>query len=327
MKIAKKLLAAIVALMVVCSLTVSAFAADPSSYDDCGIKLVSDWTIDEYNCITVDVYFTGAEDLKSFDLVLTYDANILGFVEDSTIGSDAAQVNNTKTNAWYSQMNGLTDGLVTFAGYFQENMYSAEKFASDAKRGETVSIDPNNFHAFTFYLNVDDAAALASQYTEITVEGAMKFGVEDAEVAKNVTDTINNGYVDVPATDVPATDAPATDAPATDAPATDAPATDAPATDAPATDAPATDAPATDAPATDAPATDAPATNPLTPPATEDPSSPIGGGNGAGGNGGHGGHGKPGHDHPNTGNSAVLAAAAGVVLLAGAAFVVTKKRK
>ena len=91
------------------------------------------------------------------------------------------------------------------------------------------------------------------------------------------------------------------EAPATEAPATEAPATEAPATEAPKTEAPKTEAPKTEAPKTEAPKTEAP---------TKPNVKPVDTG-----------------DNVPTGDNMALAAAASVVALAGAAFVITKKRK
>ena len=300
MKIAKKLLAAVVAVMLVLSLSVCAFAAQSAETGE--VKIESDWVIDEYGSIAVKVYFVNAVDLKSWDLKLNYDADMFDYA-DKEMGADAVQVkDNCKAdlNSFTDESNPEVDGEIRVGGYFKEVLWTSEQFLESSGRGKECIVNDEKFEAAIFYLDVEDKDAFEQNGTTITIEGDMTFAAKKA-----VGDSITKDGAEQP---------------------TDAPATDAPATDAPATDAPATDAPATDAPATDAPATDAPATRPV-----EDDNDDC--------EPGKPGHtnckpnapackpGKPSQNHPNTGDSAALAAAAGVVLLAGAAFVVSKKRK
>ncbi len=302
MKIAKKLLAAIVAVMLVCSLAVCAFASTPESAETGRVELVTNWEIDsKTNTVAVYVNFVDAVDLKSWDIVINYDPAIFAFMAAQD-GKDAKQVmNNSTSNGYSKEFNDAWDAdSFKFSGYFREVLWTADKFYEDSDPfGEECVVDSDNFQALILRLKVVDAEKFASENTAITIieaDSSMTFAS-----AKPVSAKVEHVVeVETP----------------TEAPATEAPATEAPATEAPATEAPATEAPATEAPATEAPATDAPATRPV-----EDgdddcdkpgiPNKP----------------GRPNHNHPNTGDSAVLAAAAGVVLLAGAAFVVSKKRK
>ena len=302
MKIAKKLLAAIVAVMLVCSLAVCAFASTPESAETGAVALESDWTLNTVtNTIAVNVYFVDAVDLKSWDLIINYDPAIFSYMA-ALDGADAEQVANCMNNSYTKEFNNAWDAdSFKFSGYFKEVLWTSEQFEADSNifAGKTCVVNDEKFHALTIHLKLADAEKFASETTAITISAS------DSSMTFAAAKAVSAEVVHVVEVENP-----------TDAPVTDAPVTDAPATDAPATDAPATDAPATDAPATDAPATDAPATRPV-----EDddddcdkpvkPNKP----------------GRPNHNHPNTGDSAVLAAAAGVVLLAGAAFVVSKKRK
>ncbi len=303
MKIAKKLLAAIVAVMIVCSLSVVAFAANEAAPDTGYVTLETTWETNSKGAIEVYVYFVDAVELTSWDFNLTYDPAIFSYMA-KVDGKDAKAVGLTLNNSFSSEANGGTAGAIQYSGFFKENLWTADAFLADSGFEGDAIVNSDEFQATIFYLKVVDAAALENG-TSITIDGAMKYGKGDAQitVARDYTVTKPGPEPSEPSSDpsVPSTDP--------SVPSTD---------------------PSVPSIDPSVPSTDpsVPTTDPLTPPSTEDPSQPIGGGNGGqGGNGGHGGQGGPNHDHPNTGDSAVLAAAAGVVLLAGAAFVVTKKRK
>ena len=316
MKIAKKLLAAIVAVMLVCSLAVCAFASTPESAETGAVALESDWTLDSQNRVTVKLYFVEAEDLYSWDLYVNYDNTIFA-APTSSQGTDTKQVGNCLSNSVTWEFNDAwDDNSGKFSGFFKETLWSSEKFLedSDPDSDDQCIVNSTKFHALTLRFKVNDLDKFNATTTSITI--ANDGGAEDSKMTFNG----NAKVVTAEVTHVVEVETP------TEAPATEAPATEAPATEAPATEAPATEAPATEAPATEAPATEAPATRPVED--DDDDCRP-----------GKPGHdnckpgkpsckpGKPNHNHPNTGDSAVLAAAAGVVLLAGAAFVVSKKRK
>ena len=287
MKIAKKLLAAVVAVMLVCSLTVCAFAAQ--SADTGAVKIESDWVLDEYNSIAVYVYFVDAVELQSWNLQLKYDADMFKYA-DKAAGADAIQVDNCKAdlNTFTDESNGGVDGTIEVGGYFKATLWTAEDFLAASARGKQCVVNDEKFEATIFYLDVEDIEAFNSEDTTITIEGTMTFGEKAAEGeeskqdTRTVSDSITHDVEDEEES-------------------------------------------SSNNEEESSSKEDEDASRPIT---DDDDCRP-----------GKPGHdnckpnkpcvkpGKPGHNHPNTGDSAALAAAAGVVLLAGAAFVVSKKRK
>ncbi len=284
MKIAKKLLAAVVAVMLVLSLSVCAFAAQSAETGDIAIE--SDWTVGVKggkNYIIVKVYFTDAVDLKSWDLKLNYDADMFNFMSKGA-GADAKAVQSyceSTANSFTDESNPNSDGEIKVGGYFKEVLWTAEQFLENSNFEGDCIVNDEKFEASIFYLEVEDMDAFEKNGTTITISGGMTFAA-----AKEVSDSITKeGEATEPSTEPtePSTE-----------------------------------------PSTEP--TEAPATRPVED--DDDDCRP-----------GKPGHdnckpgkpackpGKPNHNHPNTGDSAALAAAAGVVLLAGAAFVVSKKRK
>ena len=287
MKIAKKLLAAVVAVMLVCSLTVCAFAAQ--SADTGAVKIESDWVLDEYNSIAVYVYFVDAVELQSWNLQLKYDADMFKYA-DKAAGADAIQVDNCKAdlNTFTDESNGGVDGTIEVGGYFKATLWTAEDFLAASARGKQCVVNDEKFEATIFYLDVEDIEAFNSEDTTITIEGTMTFGEKAAEGeeskqdTRTVSDSITHDVEDEEES-------------------------------------------SSNNEEESSSKEDEDASRPIT---DDDDCRP-----------GKPGHdnckpnkpcvkpGKPGHNHPNTGDSTALAAAAGVVLLAGAAFVVSKKRK
>ena len=271
MKIAKKVLALVMAIAVIGCSAAMAFAA-PAAPE---VVLDTTWEIDEYDCITLRVNFKNAADdaagLKAWNLTVTYDDSIFNF--DSFVeGADAEQVGNSKNNSFATEVNGNADGTIVIGGYFKECLWTADKFAGDAKRGATCVVNADDFNAYEIYLIVEDAAALKAG-TAIEVKGTF----DTTEVAGKVTNV-----VDEPTTE-PTTAEPTTE-PTTAEPTTE--------------------------PTTAEPTTAEPTTNEA--PSTPDEETTAKGETDKG---------------PATGDTGVLAIAAGVVALAGAAFVVSKKRK
>ena len=96
---------------------------------------------------------------------------------------------------------------------------------------------------------------------------------------------------------------PSTEEPSTEEPSTEEPSTDEPSTEDPSTEAPSTEEPSTEAPSTEEPSTEAPSVEDTTSEADTDTQAPA------------------------NGDSMMLGAFAAVAILAGAAVVITKKRK
>ena len=310
MKLAKRALVVVMVVAMIGCMSAMAFASG-------SVSLVK---VDEKN---VAVQAVNAIGLKSFDFVITADAGIvLKNVKASSDGNDCTAAD----NAFTTEKN-MAEGK--FSGYFKENLWERDAWvaaADDLGEEISASFDPANFNMGTIVYDASAAAGPAYIYVKGTVKSESgdftvdtKVCVVEGEVptepAKTEAPKTDAPKTDAPKTDAPKTDAPKTDAPKTDAPKTDAPKTDAPKTDAPKTDAPKTDAPKTDAPKTDAPKTDASKTDAAKTDAAKTTKAPA-----------------ATQKNPNTGDvptgdNMALAAAFGVVALAGAAFVISKKRK
>ncbi len=308
MKIAKKLLAAVVAVMLVLSLSVCAFAAQSAETGD--VKIESDWVIDSWGTIAVKVYFTDAVDLKSWDLKLNYDADMFDF-DMKEVGADAKAVQtycDSTKNSFTDESNPNSDGEIKVGGYFKEVLWTAEDFLAASTRAGDCIVNDEKFEASIFYLKVVDTEGFEKNGTTITISGGMTFAA-----AKEVSDSITKeGEATEPSTEPTEPSTEPTE-PSTEPTEPSTEPTE-----------PSTEPTEPTEPSTEP--TEAPATRPVED--DDDDCKP-----------GKPGHenckpnkpackpGKPNQNHPNTGDSAALAAAAGVVLLAGAAFVVSKKRK
>ena len=209
MKIAKKVLALVMAIAVIGCSAAMAFAA-PAAPE---VVLDTTWEIDEYDCITLRVNFKNAADdaagLKAWNLTVNYDASIFAF--DSFVeGADAEQVGNSKNNSFSTEVNGNDDGAIVIGGYFKDCLWTAEKFAGDAKRGATCVVNADDFNAYEIYLIVEDAAALKAG-TAIEVKGTF----DTTEVAGKVTNVVDEPTTAAPETTTEAPETTTEEAPST----------------------------------------------------------------------------------------------------------------
>lgn len=66
------------------------------------------------------------------------------------------QTAKTKTNAYTSECNLLDSKTLKYSAYFKECLWTADSFTADAKRGQTVTVNTEKFHAATIYVTCDD---------------------------------------------------------------------------------------------------------------------------------------------------------------------------
>ena len=295
MKIAKKVLALVMALaMVACFACVSFAAQNPT--------IVATTKVEDDGYVALTLIAKDAVGMASFDIVLEFDAAVIAY-DYAEEGVDAAQMGNTKNNSFTHEIGNkeAAAGKLNVGGYFKTNLKTAAEAAADAKRGQTVAIDDKTFELVTVYFVVENAEAFKA---DVKVSGGFGMGENrDDAVAhtfKAFTKTVT--LKEAPAettTKAPVVDKETT----TKAPVADKETT----TKAPVADketttkAPVADKETTKAPVVDKETTKAPSTSTEANPNT-------------------------GNDKP-TGDNMALAAAFGVVALAGAAFVFTKKRK
>ncbi|MBQ7638317.1 MAG: LPXTG cell wall anchor domain-containing protein [Clostridia bacterium] len=155
MKIAKKVLAVLMAVAMIAGLSAMAFAADASS-----VVLVAGEP-DEDGVMEVAVYFKNAVGLKSWDLAISYDDKVLEF-DSVDYGTDAKSVNDgSKSNSVTHEFNSEEEPhTVLYSGYFKETLWSTADFAASAKAKKTVSANGENFNVATLtFVVIDEKAA------------------------------------------------------------------------------------------------------------------------------------------------------------------------
>ena len=289
MKIAKKVLALVMALAMVAGFACVSLAAQNPT-------IVATTKVEDDGYVSLTLIAKDAVGMASFDVVVEFDAAVLGYEGDAEVGVDAAQMDNTKNNSFTYEI-GNTEaaaGKILIGGYFKTNLKSAEEAAADAKRGQTVSVDDKTFELVTVYFPVKDTEAFEAS---IKVSGGFGMGENkddaEAKTLKAFTKTVT--LKEAPETTTKAPVETTTKAPVettTKAPVADKETT--------------TKAPVADKETT----TKAPVVEKET--TTKAPSKPVA---------------NPDTGDKDTGDNMALAAAFGVVALAGAAFVITKKRK
>lgn len=159
MKIAKKVLAVLMAVAMIAGLSAMAFAAEA------GTAKLTVGKPDKDGIVYVKLYFKNCIGLHSWDLKLNYDADVLEF-DSMDDGADALDVNlNSKSNKVYGEFNDNVAGEIKYSGYFKEDLWTSEKFASNAKAGKTVNVNGENFHVATFTFVVKDDTPDATKIT------------------------------------------------------------------------------------------------------------------------------------------------------------------
>ena len=155
MKIAKKVLAVVMAVAMIAALSAMAFAADGAK-----IVLKAGEVADGYMPITIAL--KNGLGAKSIKVDLEYDKAVFAFEYDED-AEDASALLNTKTNAKnISAVNGEEAGKIQYGYAFAKELVSAADFAKDAKPGKTVEVNSDEFSFTTLYFKVLDDKASAS---------------------------------------------------------------------------------------------------------------------------------------------------------------------
>jgi len=162
MKIAKKVLALVMAIALVGVMSAVAFAADP--------QIVVKAALDD-GVVTVTVYAVNAVGMLAVNGKLDVDSSVLEY-DYSEEGADAAQMGDTKNNSFSYEFN---DATGEFGAYFKEALPTAAEAAAAAKKGKTVAINDANFALVTLYYNVKEGATADS--TAIKFDVTSKNGV------------------------------------------------------------------------------------------------------------------------------------------------------
>ena len=259
MKLAKKVLAALMAIAMIAGLSAMAFAASPT------IALVPTVAGSE---VAVAVVLKDAIGAKSWDINVTYDASVLAFsyAED---GADVAQVAKTKGNSITTDYNGDTAGLVKTSGYFKTTLTDAATFVADSKKAsDPANVNVDACEVIVLFFDVKDDKAETTDFAiEVTAQSGVEFAGQGCTATLKKVDPTQPSSSETQTQPQPGTTEPTS--------------------------------------GTDKPTTEKTTDNGV-------PCKP---------------HGKGGKGNVNTGDNMALAAAAAVVVLAGAAFVISKKRK
>ena len=296
MKIAKRVLVVAMVVAMVAGLCVMAFASDPT------IALVP--TVDDGE-VAVAVVLKDAIGAMSWDINVSYDKDVLAFsyAED---GADVAEVGKTKGNTITTDYNGDTEGLVKTSGYFKTSLTDYQTFVDDSKKAK----DPAN-------VNVD-ACEVIVLYFEILDDSAYTTDLEVVVTANGGVEFVGGTYT-----------ATLKEAPATEPSQTEPANTEPSQTDPVGTEPAGTEPAGTEPAGTEPLVTEPKETEPkpvVTEPTTSDDSGKTPAKTETKPNPDNGGSGKDGKN-PDTGDNMALYAAGAVVMLAGAAFIISKKRK
>ncbi|MCH5197489.1 MAG: LPXTG cell wall anchor domain-containing protein [Oscillospiraceae bacterium] len=178
MKIAKKVLAVVMALAMIAGLSAMAFAAS-----DAQLVLKAS-EVNEDGQVVVTAIVKNAIGLESLGFTVTYDANVLTYSYDEE-GADGAQVGGTKSNSFTYENNADVAGTLQAAFYFKTSLTDKATFDNDAKKKGSVDINATEFQAINFVFDVVEGA---NANTDISVKIDNASGIAAADIkAKGAT--------------------------------------------------------------------------------------------------------------------------------------------
>ena len=211
MKHAKKLLAVVMVLAMIGAFSAIAFAAPAATF-----------TVGNYadGKATVTVNLDGAVGLTSGSLAFSYpDGKVTKIIKKN--GADVAAIGDID-NAFSSEFNN-TANPAEFGFYFKNNLWSSAEWKSAADDlDQTNYVNGESFEAAQFVFTAEAG-------TTVTVTGELKIG--DAVTAVNTSFTLGAVEPTEPASQEPASQEPASQEPASQEPASQEPATQEPVTD------------------------------------------------------------------------------------------------
>lgn len=158
MKTAKKLLAVVLAFGLVACLSALAFAAEPGTFSLDATKSADGRTL------VATLYAHEYTGLTSGKVTLTYSGAKL---ESVTEGVQAKDVNKSGNSAYTFDYNADNPGKVICAYHFREPLMDAAGFASN-KEGTPVTIDTANLDLVIFRFKVDENAAASNISVSMT---------------------------------------------------------------------------------------------------------------------------------------------------------------
>ena len=178
MKIAKKVLAVVMALAMIGALSVMAFA-------DGGQYVLTQGEEDGY--VTVAISLKNGAGATSDKFTVKYDTAVLKIADpenDYMDGKDVEDMGNVNGNQIMGIPNFETEGEVVYGYVFSESLTQDNL---KAKKGKTVSIDPNDFEFLVLYFTVvNDKADTTVTVTSdtfgagsVTIKGAVEEPKDD----------------------------------------------------------------------------------------------------------------------------------------------------
>ena len=167
MKIAKKVIAAVIVLALLAGLGVLAFAAEPK-------VVIELYDLDD-DKLAVSVILKDAIGIDSWDVRITYDDSVLRFVK-CVDGRDVAEVAKTYSNAISTVCREDTPGCVKFAGYFKVPHTDHDTYVEDSKSAKNpADVKAEACEVQVLYFDVLDGSAYG---TDFKVEIILSSGVE-----------------------------------------------------------------------------------------------------------------------------------------------------
>ena len=148
MKLAKKVLAVMMALGMIVSLAAFAFALDGDPHYTMDVVKSEDGKTVVVTLVAHD--YIG---LNSGKFEFGYEGLTLDHLEN---GTQANAVNDTKSNKFEQILNPEKAGRVIGGFTFLESLWTAEEFAADAKEDRTVNINTKDFDLVSLYFKVNE---------------------------------------------------------------------------------------------------------------------------------------------------------------------------
>ena len=120
--------------------------------------------------IDISLVACGCVGVRSMNVEIRYDPDAVVFVR-SFPGDDAQQVNRTENNGFNYGVNANEPGIIYFACYFKESLWTADAFAADAQPGYTVRVNGDAFELLVVRLGSKVDAPASFSLTGTVVYG------------------------------------------------------------------------------------------------------------------------------------------------------------
>ena len=134
--------------------------------------------------IDISLVACGCVGVRSMNVEIRYDPDAVVFVR-SFPGDDAQQVNRTENNGFNYGVNANEPGIIYFACYFKESLWTADAFAADAQPGDTVHVNSDAFELLVVRLRCKvDAPA------SFSLTGTVVYGLDQPDFTSTFSGTL-----------------------------------------------------------------------------------------------------------------------------------------